>query len=67
MQGSEENRDQASNGETEGRAPVPGVVDIPRTHKGPEEFRRRVMRGLAEPAGGSVKDAWRRYAEGLLR
>jgi hypothetical protein len=67
MQGGEENRDQGSNGETDGRAPVAGVVDIPRTHKGPEEFRRRVMRGLAEPAGGSVRDAWRRYAEGLLR
>jgi hypothetical protein len=40
---------------------------IPRTHRGPDEFRRRVMRGLAEPASRSIKDDWRRYAEGLLR
>jgi len=36
-------------------------------HKGPEDFRRRVMRGLAQPTKGSLKDAVRRYAEGLLR
>jgi hypothetical protein len=67
LQGREENRDEGKDGEAHGRAPIAGAVDIPRTHKGPEEFRRRVMRGLAEPASGSVKDAWRRYAEGLLR
>jgi hypothetical protein len=44
-------------------------ADIPRAdqHKGPEEFRRRVIRGLAQPSGGRLKDAVRRYAEGLLR
>jgi predicted ribosome quality control (RQC) complex YloA/Tae2 family protein len=43
-------------------------VDIPKAdqHKGPEEFRRRVIKGLGQPAGGH-KDATRRYAEGLLR
>ncbi len=43
-------------------------VDIPEKdkHKGPMEFRRRVVQGLAMPAGG-LKDAVRRYAEGLLR
>jgi hypothetical protein len=35
--------------------------------KGPEAFRRRVMRGLAQPASGSLRDAVQRYAEGLLR
>ncbi len=38
----------------------------PKSHKGPEEFRRRVVSGLAQPAG-ALKDAVHRYAEGLLR
>jgi hypothetical protein len=36
-------------------------------HKGPEDFRRRVTEGLSKPASGRLKDAVRRYAEGLLR
>jgi hypothetical protein len=46
-----------------------GQVDIPgaKEHKGPEEFRRRVVQGLGQPSGGSLRDAVRRYAEGLLR
>lgn len=36
-------------------------------HKGPAEFRNRVMRGLAQPASPLLKDAVKRYAEGLLR
>jgi hypothetical protein len=36
-------------------------------HKGPEEFRRRVVHGLGQPSSGALKDAVRRYAEGLLR
>jgi hypothetical protein len=43
------------------------VIPKPGMHKGPEEFRRRVVRGLARPAGGGLKDAVQRYAEGLLR
>jgi hypothetical protein len=44
-------------------------TDIPSVdaHKGPEEFRRRVMAGLGQAASGRQKDAIRRYAEGLLR
>ena len=44
-------------------------TDIPSVdaHKGPEEFRRRVMQGLGQAASGRQKDAIRRYAEGLLR
>jgi len=42
-------------------------VAIPNAHKGPEDFRRRVVRGLGEPASGALKDAVHRYAEGLLR
>lgn len=46
-----------------------GDVAIPgaKEHKGPEEFRRRVVQGLSQPGAGNVKDAVRRYAEGLLR
>lgn len=44
-------------------------ADIPNAdaHKGPEDFRRRVIKGLGQPSGGKYKDAVKRYAEGLLR
>ncbi len=47
----------------------PGETAIPgaEAHKGPEEFRRRVMQGLGQAASGRQKDAIRRYADGLLR
>jgi len=46
-----------------------GQADIPTAdqHKGPEEFRKRVLKGLAEPSSSKHKDAITRYAEGLLR
>jgi hypothetical protein len=37
------------------------------THKGPEEFRKRVMDGLSKPGEARLKDAVKRYAEGLLK
>ncbi len=49
------------------RAPSNRPVDIPKDHKGPEEFRRRVVRGLGQGSTGSLRDAVQRYAEGLLR
>ncbi len=51
------------------RRPNNGAVAIPgaNEHKSPEEFRRRVVRGLAETVSGGMKDAVHRYAEGLLR
>jgi hypothetical protein len=50
-------------------APKDEAIDIPKAaeHKGPEDFRRRVVQGLAQPGNGALKDAVRRYAEGLLR
>jgi len=44
-------------------------IAIPKAteHKGPEDFRRRVVRGLGQAGSGGLKDAVRRYAEGLLR
>jgi hypothetical protein len=44
-------------------------ADIPgaEAHRGPEDFRRRVLKGLGQPAGSKYEEAVRRYAEGLLR
>lgn len=36
-------------------------------HKGPEEFRKRVMTGLGKPGESRLKNAVKRYAEGLLK
>jgi hypothetical protein len=46
-----------------------GRVDIPRAQdfRGPRAFRERVLEGLGKPADPRLKDAVRRYAEGLLR
>ncbi|HXN32061.1 MAG TPA: DUF4175 domain-containing protein, partial [Polyangiaceae bacterium] len=44
-----------------------GWGNVPKPGKGPDEFRRRVVRGLGQPTSGALRDAVRRYAEGLLR
>ncbi len=36
-------------------------------HKGPEAFRKRVLDGLGKPGESRLKDAVKRYAEGLLK
>ena len=51
------------NGAAKDHVDIPGEND----HKGPEDFRRRVVQGLAQPGTSGLKDAVRRYAEGLLR
>lgn len=53
----------------EGKRNSNAHTDIPKAdaHKGPEEFRKRVIKGLGQPSGGKYKDAVKRYAEGLLR
>jgi hypothetical protein len=53
----------------DGNATSQAPVDIPKAdaHKGPEDFRRRVIKGLGQPADARHKDAVKRYAEGLLR
>jgi hypothetical protein len=55
--------------EDDGRRLSREHAEIPKAdaHKGPEEFRRRVIKGLGQPAGGKYRDAVKRYAEGLLR
>jgi hypothetical protein len=56
-------------GEGDGNIASHDPVAIPdaKEHKGPEEFRRRVMRGLGQRSNGALRDAVQRYAEGLLR
>jgi hypothetical protein len=69
LRGDDEESSRASREEGDGRKPSVASDIVPKagTHHGPEEFRRRVMRGLGQPASGTLKDAVRRYAEGLLR
>jgi hypothetical protein len=54
-------------GDKGARSKAPVAIPNAGEHKGPEEFRRRVVRGLGQPASGALKDAVHRYAEGLLR
>ena len=68
--GSESEKGEGDRGEAGDQNPLSnGHAAIPKAdeHKGPEEFRRRVMRGLSQPMSGRQKDAVRRYADGLLR
>lgn len=60
-QGEGENGDPGGNRES-------AHAEIPKAdaHKGPEDFRRRVLRGLSQ-GSGRHKSAVERYAEGLLR
>ena len=61
--------DDSGANEQGGRGALDGNTPIPKAdaHKGPEEFRKRVLRGLGQPGAGRQKDAVQRYAEGLLR
>jgi hypothetical protein len=68
QQGDEEDRSMGKDGGDGERGGEAGEFQLPKTnYRGPEEFRRRVMQGLGKPASGALKDAVRRYAEGLLR
>jgi len=66
-------QDPGEEGDGRGQQPggkgLDGPTPIPKAeaHKGPEEFRKRVLRGLAQPGAGRQKEAVQRYAEGLLR
>ncbi len=61
--------DESKGDDGNGNAPSFDHADIPKAdaHKGPEEFRRRVIQGLGQPSTGKERDAIKRYAEGLLR
>ncbi len=49
--------------EVSGKAEIPGKD----RYKGPEAFRKRVMDGLSGPMDPALKEAVKRYAEGLLK
>jgi hypothetical protein len=67
--GEGEGEGERDGGDEEARRLSREHADIPKAdaHKGPEEFRKRVIKGLGQPSGGKYKDAVKRYAEGLLR
>ena len=46
-----------------------GKAEIPDKdkHKGPEDFRRRVVKGLGSSSDPRLRDAVKRYAEGLVK
>jgi hypothetical protein len=57
-------REQSHDGATNPtHQPIPGKGD----HKGPEAFRRRVLEGLGGETDPLLREAVKRYAEGLLR
>jgi len=57
-------RDRPGNGkEMAKKAKVPGKEE----HKGPDAFRKRVLEGLSGSSDPLLKDAVKRYTEGLLR
>jgi hypothetical protein len=55
--------DEGQNSLSRENVAIPSAAD----HKTPEAFRRRVMRGLGSGSSAALRDALRRYAEGLLQ
>jgi hypothetical protein len=55
--------------EGEDGSPYAKKADIPDKdrHKGPEDFRRRVLEGLGSASDPLLREAVKRYAEGLLK
>jgi hypothetical protein len=51
------------------KGPPNGKTEIPGkdAHKGPEEFRKRVLKGLGGSSDPLLREAVKRYAEGLLK
>lgn len=58
-----------SDDDSDGGKDVGGRVDIPKAEdfRGPEAFRKRVLEGLGASRDPRLRDAVKRYAEGLLR
>jgi hypothetical protein len=69
LRGDEDESSRSDSTGDDGKAGSHDRVPIPKAneHKGPEEFRRRVLEGLGKTSGGGLRDAVQRYAEGLLR
>jgi hypothetical protein len=62
-EGTQSQRDGGGRRDFAKRGHVPRADDF----KGPEAFRRRVVEGLGGSADPRLRDAVRRYAEGLLK
>ena len=64
----DEGEREAKNEQPDGKRPT-GKTDIPGkdAHKGPAEFRRRVLEGLGGSSDPLLREAVKRYAEGLLK
>jgi hypothetical protein len=64
-----EDKDGGGHGENDGREFAGGNAPIPKAdeYRGPEEFRRRVLEGLANGGSRRLRPAVQRYAEKLLR
>ncbi|XXY44438.1 DUF4175 family protein [Sorangium sp. So ce269] len=64
-----EDQGQEGDGDQEGDRDMARKADIPDKdkHKGPEEFRRRVLEGLGGTSEPRLREAVKRYAEGLLK
>ncbi|WP_437647037.1 DUF4175 family protein [Sorangium sp. So ce362] len=64
-----EDQGQEGDAESEGERNMARKADIPDKdkHKGPEEFRRRVLEGLGGASDPRLREAVKRYAEGLLK
>jgi hypothetical protein len=56
-------------GERDGDGRIRGKAEVPGKdkHKGPEEFRKRVLQGLGGSSDPLLREAVKRYAEGLLK
>ncbi len=64
-----QSRERESDQEGDKGLPSRRKTEIPgkNAHKGPEDFRRRVLEGLGQSSDPRHKDAIKRYAEGLLK
>jgi hypothetical protein len=65
----QEDGERESKRDGDGQSPATKDTEIPdkNKHKGPEQFRKRVMDGLGGASDPALKKAVKRYAEGLLR
>ncbi|HTJ84445.1 MAG TPA: DUF4175 family protein [Polyangiaceae bacterium] len=61
--GKQKGRDDGDGQEFDQDTEVPGADQ----HKSPDEFRKRVLDGLGKPSDARLREAVKRYAEGLLK
>jgi hypothetical protein len=59
----EDRREGNEGGRAEGKTDIPGADQ----HHGPDELRQRIMKGLGRSIDPRLREAVKRYAEGLLK